>query len=560
MIFSKKNRIPSWVAETSQPAIEKRCVHIDLKGPKIPFEIFCSLLEQLARWGINGVLVEYEHRIPFLPLPDQFPTSHRYTESQIRFLVEKAKSLGIEWIPLVQTFGHVEYLSRLKNTEILFENPQYPSQLCPSKKEVKRYVEELIDYICYLHPESKYIHVGQDETHQLGICNECSKRMEKLGGKIELYLDHTRFVWEQVFKHGKIPVLWADMFMGNGRFDLVDKIDKRVILIPWDYTSMGKTSRFVIYKGFRPTKKQFYNRYTEPELIVDLAKPGKFFEDLEKKEIEKIGMDRKTCYPYSFAHLRLLANTNRHLWGACGLYMSADMQFHADFIRGVLNPSGMADLLVSRDGECIIATLWARGHSFAPINAPWTTVLYNLVQFARVSYSGKTLPEHFKNSAKEIARELDMPEIYNKCWTLDDICWIISSPSKNRMSTLENLLEIIEKEKASGCFGEGLKLCLNAEYLQLRIRSVIDETKWWFSTRDEMPFPLKNEMKNRFLRTKREIRNFKKPLGKYYLKWVGDKCSFSLWWENLFTPDILLAKELLNIFISPQNFPNTCDL
>ncbi|MCM8817430.1 MAG: family 20 glycosylhydrolase [Candidatus Omnitrophica bacterium] len=548
MIFTKKSKVPSWIKESSKPSIKNRFLHIDLKGPKIPFEVFSSLLDQLARWGINGVIVEYEHRIPFLPLFEQFPAYQRYTQSQIRFLIEKAYSLGIEWIPLIQTFGHVEYLSRLKGTEFLFENPQYPSQLCPSKKVVRKYIEELVDYICFLHPESKYIHVGQDETRQLGLCDICSKRMKKLGGEIELYLDHANFVWEQVLKHGKIPMLWADMIIGKGRIDLLSKIDRRIILIPWDYHSTGKTSKDVVYKGYRPSKKQFHNRYKEAEPFYFFVGKGNFFEDLSEKEIKKIGFDKQTGYPNSFAQLRLLANTDRPLWGACGLYMSADLQFHANYIRGVLNPAGMTDFLISKNGEGIIGTSWARGHSFAPINAPWTTVLYNIVQFARITYSGKTGPEHFEKSAKEIACELDMPELYDNYWTLDDICWIISSPSRDKTTTIKNILDILEKERVSGCFGEGLKLCLKGEYLQSRIRNIIDETRYWFSTRDKMPLSLKNGMSRRFFEIQQEIKVLKKPLKDYYLRWVGDKNSFSLWWKNLFSHDILLAKGILKKF------------
>ncbi|MCM8805334.1 MAG: family 20 glycosylhydrolase [Candidatus Omnitrophica bacterium] len=544
MIFSDKKNLPSWRVEFQVPAIKNRFLHIDLKGPKIPYRVFSHLLEQIARWGINGVIVEYEHRLPCLPLPHQFPEYERYTEKEIRTLIEKAKALGIEWIPLVQTFGHVEYLSRLKGTEILFENPQYPSQLCPSKKEVRKYIENLIDIICMLHPESKYIHVGQDETRQLGLCRQCSNKMKKLGGKIELYLEHVNFVWNEVFKHNKIPMAWADMFTGSGRLDLVRDIDKRVILVPWDYQSTGNTSKFVFYKGFRPAKKQFYHQYQEPGTILQFPENGKFFEDLDEKEITQIGMDENTGYPLSFSQLRLMATTGRKFYGACGLYMSADRAFHPDYIRGLLNPAGMCRAIIDYNGEGIIGTMWARGHSFAPINAPWTLALYNIVQFARVSWTGKTRPEDFRKATKEIASELDMPEIFDGQWTLDDILWMVSA--KNSLN--ENVFETIEKEKISGCFGEGLKRCLSAELLQHQLRYIIEEARWWYSTRDQMPVEMKKNMKKRMQLIMVKIEKLKKSLKKYYLKWVGDEKSFLLWWENLFTPDVTFVQCILKKF------------
>ncbi|MGB9641798.1 MAG: DUF4838 domain-containing protein [Candidatus Ratteibacteria bacterium] len=546
MIFREKKQLPSWRTKFPEPAIKNRFFHIDMKGPKIPFDIFCGLLRQLARWGINGVVVEYEHRIPFLPLSHQFPVKERYTEQEIKALVELAKSLGLQWIPLIQTFGHVEYLSRLKGTEGLFENPEYPSQLCPSKKGVKDYLEKLIDYVCQLHPESQYIHAGQDETRQLGMCKQCSERMKKLGGKMELYLDHVNFVWEQIIRHNKIPMAWADMFIGNGRLDLVQKIDGRVILIPWDYTSAGKTSKFVIYKGYRPTRKQFYNRYVpEPEQPAAFVKDSQFFEDLEPEEIKKIGTDEMTGYPAGFAQLKLMANTGMPLWGACGLYVSADMPVGANYVRGLLNPACMCDFLIKNQGEGIIGTSWARGHSFAPINAPWTLVLYNIVQFAKSAWTGKIAPDDFKKSAEEIAFELDMPFNFGKYWTLDDILRMISPP---KASNLEGIYDIVKKENVSGCFGEGLKLSLMAECLQNKIRSIIEEARWWYSTRRQMPSPLKKDMKKRFSSAFKDVKLLKKPMKQYYLQWVGDKDSFNLWWDNLFTLDIMLARDVLKEF------------
>ncbi|HPO52089.1 MAG TPA: family 20 glycosylhydrolase [bacterium] len=547
MIFKGKKNLPSWRIEFPEPAIKNRFFHIDLKGSKIPFDIFCGLLEQLARWGINGVVVEYEHRIPYLPLPKQFPEKERYTENEITRLLKHAQSLGIQWIPLIQTFGHVEYLSRLQGTKNLFENPEYPSQLCPSKKIVKDYLEKLIDYVCTLHAESQYIHVGQDETRQLGMCKRCSERMKESGGKIELYLEHVQSVWEQVFKHNKIPMAWADMFIGNGRLDLVQKIDRRVILIPWDYTSAGNRSKFVIYKGYRPTRKQFYNEYIpEPEQPAAFVKKGQFFEDLEPEEIRRIGIDESTNYPASFAQLKLMTTTGVPLWGACGIYMSADMPIRANYVRGLLNPAHMCDFLIKNQGEGIIGTLWARGHSFAPINAMWALTFYNIVQFARASWTGKVTPDDFRKSAEEIAFELDMPSTFDEHWTLDDILRMISPP---KVPNFDIVYNIVEKGNVTGCFGDGLNLSLKAECLRNKIRSIIEEARWWYSTRKEMPSPLKKDMKNRFFSALKEMRVLKKPMKEYYLKWVGDKDSFNLWWDNLFTLDIILARSVLEKFL-----------
>ena len=95
-LFPSKARLPAWRQQKAKPALAYRVVHIDLKGPKIPFRVFKKLLGQYARWGINGVLVEYEHRLPKLPLPHQFSSADRYTRAEVGELVNVARDLGID--------------------------------------------------------------------------------------------------------------------------------------------------------------------------------------------------------------------------------------------------------------------------------------------------------------------------------------------------------------------------------------------------------------------------------------------------------------------------------
>jgi hypothetical protein len=118
--------------------------------------------------------------------------------------------------------------------------------------------------------------------------------------------------------------------------------------------------------------------------------------------------------------------------------------------------------------------------------------------------------------------------------------------AKNSLN--ENVFETIEKEKISGCFGEGLKRCLSAELLQHQLRYIIEEARWWYSTRDQMPVEMKKNMKKRMQLIMVKIEKLKKSLKKYYLKWVGDEKSFLLWWENLFTPDVTFVQCILKKF------------
>jgi len=536
----------SWVK--GNPAIEHRIVHIDLKGPKIPIKSFYWYLNLLSRWGINGVLVEYEHRIPYLPLPNQFPPSDRYTKQEIRDLVGYSKNLGIEWIPLIQSFGHVEYLSRIKGTKILFEDPDYPQQLCPSKKQVKQYLKELIEIVCELHPESRYIHVGQDETHQLGLCPLCRKKVEKIG-KIVFYLEHTNLVWDYVRSNGKIPMFWADMFFTENRPDLLKKIEEDVIPVVWQYDDTGETSCYAQIGGVKPSKINVKHPYkiTQSGRLVYFAGQGDFFEDLPEKIKKLIGINEKTGYPRSFSQIRVAANFNKNLWITCAVYNCSDMLFMPDFVRGVFNPISMCKLGKKLGIKGIIASSWARAHSFAPISPPWTLTLYNLANFAAASYNGKTSQNQIKERMEEIAKEIGMPYRFGE-FSLDDILWVISGQAPGpgvlgRVHNLEYILKILRTEKLKSIFGKGLIISVEAELLFTKLLFLEEEARWWNPAKEEIPSILKQEIAQRFSVIKKEIKKLKISAFKYYTGFVGDEKSFELWWKGLFEFDLYVVEE-----------------
>ena len=543
-----KNFSP-WV--NGKPAIENRVVHIDLKGPKIPFESLKKFLKLLARWGINGVLVEYEHRFPFLPLKYQFPESERYTKSQIIELVKFADDNGIQWIPLFQTFGHLEYLSRVKGTSCMFERHDYIQQICPLNEDARKYIERLIEIACEFHSSSKYIHVGQDETFQLGYCPECRKKVGKIG-RMNFYLEHTMWVWNLVKKCGKIPMFWNDMFFTENNIKLLSIIDPDVIPVVWEYQDMGKSSYFVNIGGTRPTKNLSRNPYesiVNARPVVSFVENGKFFEDLPEEIKNLIKVD-ENGYPESFSQVKITAKYNKNFWATCAVYNCSDMLFMPDFVRGVLNPVSMCDTVCKLSGKGIIASSWARAHSYAPISPPWTLTLYNLAYFAFASYTGKTKPCDLKEISGVIADEINMPSKFGE-FSLSDILWVISNQAPGpgvigRVRNLENILICLNGKNITGIFGKGLLLSIEAETLYTKLLFLQEEARWWNSTKKQIPSMIQKEMRERFEKIKKNIRNLKSRAKQYYVENVGDKKSFETWWKGLFEIDLYLTEKAIN--------------
>jgi hypothetical protein len=551
LLIPSSSARPSW-RRAATPALPNRAIHVDLKGPKWPVPAFRQFLAQLARWGANGVLVEYEHRLPWLPLPSQFPSRDRYTRSELQGLLDLAHKLGLEWIPLVQTLGHVEYLNRLPGLNAWMENRSAANQLCPCRKDVRRYLERMIDWICELHPRSRFIHAGLDETQWLGHCPACRKRSRQLGGRIEFYLEHANWVAGMIVAHGKIPMMYGDIFLNSGRSDLLRRLHPNMIFQPWDYVSSSTVRESVGFRGNRPCRRLLQRDYSglnQGRPLPPLPSRGGLAEDLMADERRRLGFSPKDGgLAPGFAQMNLLAREKRPIWGLGAVSFSANGVFHANFSLGASNCNQLIRSAIRNRAQGAVATCWARGHSFAPINSPWTLGLYTMAHFCASAWTGKTSPEELRKRGPAVARELGLHWEYDG-WTLDDLLWMASNPSNvgssGKVVTLERILGLLRAKPGKGVFAEGLDLMLDLEILFNRLVFMVDEARWWNPSARDLPPSIVGEMRQRWKGIEKTIRQIRPRARKYYLQWVGDAHSFDIWWKGLFDLDGELVKTAL---------------
>ena len=71
-----------------------------------------------------------------------------YTKSEIRELLHIADELKLTVIPLIQTFGHVEFALKHAKFANLREVPNSPQSLCPSRNISLDFISELIYQVC----------------------------------------------------------------------------------------------------------------------------------------------------------------------------------------------------------------------------------------------------------------------------------------------------------------------------------------------------------------------------------------------------------------------------
>ena len=74
-----------------------------------------------------------------------------------------AADLGLNVVPLIQTFGHMEFVLKHKQWQTLREVDIYPSSMCPSNSAALPLITNMIKQIVTFHPDLQYLHIGADE-------------------------------------------------------------------------------------------------------------------------------------------------------------------------------------------------------------------------------------------------------------------------------------------------------------------------------------------------------------------------------------------------------------
>ena len=205
--------------------------HLDLRIQVMKMGALKAFAKKLSESGINTLVMEWEATYPFEKHP-LIPNRYAYTKEEIKSFISYCGSVGIDVIPLQQSFGHVEYILRHYRYKDLREDQKDYSQVCPLQEEGnKRLFTDLFTELAATHP-SKYFHIGGDETYLLGHCDKCKAKAAKEGTS-KLYIDHIKMLCDIVISLGKIPVLWADIALKHP--EALKLLPKQTIFVDWNY-------------------------------------------------------------------------------------------------------------------------------------------------------------------------------------------------------------------------------------------------------------------------------------------------------------------------------------
>lgn len=219
----------------------QKLVHLDLKGAPPRAEYLHRLLELLAQLEVDGLLLEYEDMFPYegqLKLL-QATAQPAYSPQEVLSLQEAARSKGMEVVPLIQTFGHMEFVLKHPSMRSLREVAHCVGTLNPHQDDGLKLVMEMLRQVVELHPGLETLHIGADEVYMLGEGEESKSWLASPGRTVEqLFLSHVTKVAKAVkeaWPQMRI-IMWDDMMRGMSQDTLRGSgLVSLVEPMLWDY-------------------------------------------------------------------------------------------------------------------------------------------------------------------------------------------------------------------------------------------------------------------------------------------------------------------------------------
>jgi len=184
--------------------------------------------------GYNAFGLYLEHRFRYPSEPWAAGKDSLEPET-VKLLEKEFPELRI--IPFINLLGHMEGFLYTEGGQRFAEERFRGMQACPSNPNFVEFAKNLVRdaATCF---KSEIIHIGGDETKQLGACPKCKAKVEGwneegLDGKAMLYGEHFGPMADLVLSLGRRPGTWGDMFLEHPQ--ALGQMPKQTLIFDWQY-------------------------------------------------------------------------------------------------------------------------------------------------------------------------------------------------------------------------------------------------------------------------------------------------------------------------------------
>ncbi|GFS05600.1 hexosaminidase D [Elysia marginata] len=217
----------------------ERFVHLDLKGAVPSMKYLKEIIPLFETLGATGLLVEYEDMFPFSGPLEPLKAANAFTREQLNEFLQTAKKHHLKVMPLVQTFGHMEFVLKSAFPE-LRESSYTPQVIDMTNNRSYEVISAMVQQVLVAHPDVTHLHIGCDEVYELGKGASATVMQEKKLTVDQMFLQHVKRVAQMVstYQHREVvPVMWDDMLRKISEEDIVrSSLPSQVEIMVWHYT------------------------------------------------------------------------------------------------------------------------------------------------------------------------------------------------------------------------------------------------------------------------------------------------------------------------------------
>jgi hypothetical protein len=190
-------------------------------------------LERSAQAGYNALGLYLEHRFAYASAP-WAAAPGALTPDAAGALQQCARQRSVRIIPLLNTLGHMEGFIRSEAGAWLAEGPAPGAlslQMCATREDGRALARGLVADVLEAF-DDEWVHLGGDETRQLGQCPRCAARVADVS-KAGLYAEYYGPLCRWVLERGRRPCLWGDMLIEHP--EALHAIPRETVIFDWHY-------------------------------------------------------------------------------------------------------------------------------------------------------------------------------------------------------------------------------------------------------------------------------------------------------------------------------------
>jgi hexosaminidase len=201
------------------PDTAVRAVHYDTKHHQDKRTYVESMIRELAAYKINMLVWEWEDKFEY-PSHPEIGAPGAFTMKEMQELTRYAQQYHVQIVPLVQGLGHVSFILKWPKHAHLREIAASNFEFCPLKEGTYDLLADLWKDAVEATPGSEYIHIGSDETYELGACPACKEKEKEIGksGLYHLFIGKSADKLEHT--HRQVMAWEAPMGWAKGRLEV----------------------------------------------------------------------------------------------------------------------------------------------------------------------------------------------------------------------------------------------------------------------------------------------------------------------------------------------------